>query len=91
MSDYDDRESGKMGAFLLGFLVGVLVCLGGGATFYAAASRQSTMQAREAMMMADMARAEAEAARLEAEKNRERAVKAVEEFAKAKEKEKPKE
>ena len=85
MSDNDDRDSGKMGAFLLGFLVGVLVCLGGGGTFFVFASRRSAMEAREAMMMAEMARAEAEVARAQAEAERDRARKAAEAEKKAKE------
>ena len=84
MSDNDDRDSGKIGAFLLGFLVGVLVCLGGGGTFFVFASRQSALAAREAMMIAEMARAEAEQARTQAEADRKRALDAAEAEKKAK-------
>jgi hypothetical protein len=72
MSDGDDRDGGKMGAFLLGFLVGVLVCLGGGGAFVFVQGRQMHMRElaamEEAMAARDEARAAQERARAEAER-----------------------
>lgn len=87
MSDNDDRDSGKIGSFLLGFLCGVLVCLGAGGTFFAVYWQRGAMQAERAMMVAEQARAEAEMARQMAERERERALQAVEAEKKAKAKE----
>jgi hypothetical protein len=77
MSEHEG-DSGKTGAFLLGFLVGVLVCLGAGGSFFAVQARQRMTATRAAMMEAEMARAEAEEARRRAEKALEAAKKAVE-------------
>jgi F0F1-type ATP synthase epsilon subunit len=91
MSENEDRDSGKIGAFLLGFLTGVLVCLGAGVAFFGVVGRRAEMAAREAMMVAEMERARAEEAlrraEVEAKMAREREQKAVEEA----KKEKPKE
>ena len=59
-------ESRSVGAFLLGFLTGVLVCVGIGCGFYFVVGRKATMQA-------EMARMEAEVARMEAVEQRARA------------------
>lgn len=63
MSDNDDRDSGKTGAFLMGFLFGVLVSLGAGGTFYVVQGRQNAMMQMEAMMERDRAMAAEMAAR----------------------------
>ena len=94
MSEHEG-DSGKTGAFLLGFLVGVLVCLGAGGSFFAVQARQRMTATRAAMMEAERAAHEAmaardarEAAMQAAEKaraERERADKALKEL-KAKEK-----
>lgn len=52
MSDDDDRDSGKTGAFLLGFFFGVLVSLGAGGAFYVVQTRQSEMSLVEEQMVA---------------------------------------
>jgi hypothetical protein len=68
MGEREGGESRSIGAFLLGFLLGVLVTLGGSATFFMVTQQRGTMMAREAMMQAEVARAEAEEARMRAEK-----------------------
>ena len=75
-----------VGAFLLGFLVGVLVCIGGGSVFFVMQARQATMARMEAMRAAEEAAAArdmAEHARMEAVKERERANRALKEAKKA--------
>lgn len=57
MSDSDSRDDGKVGAFLLGFLFGVIVCLGAGGILFVvqgerlgaaeAAARDMAIQAEE--------------------------------------------
>ena len=74
-----DGDGGKMGAFLLGFLLGVLVCLGGGGTFYMVQMRGQMareMMERDRAMMAEM---EAREAMAEAERQRDIAEKALRE------------
>ena len=86
MSDDGERDSGKMGAFLLGFLVGVLVCLGGGGTFAVIQARQMQMRelaAREEAMAASYA---AKLAEKQAQEQREEAEKALREAKEKKEK-----
>jgi hypothetical protein len=80
MSENERGESGSIGAFLLGFLTGVLVCVGIGGGFFLVVGRQATMReqmrAEEARMMAEdaaQARAEAEMQRREADAARLRA------------------
>ena len=63
MSEHEG-ESKSVGAFLLGFLTGVLVCIGVGGGFFVVVERQSAM--RERMRAAEEAMMEAEAARMEA-------------------------
>ncbi len=69
MSDGEDRDSGKVGAFLLGFLVGVLVCLGAGGTLAFVQGqrieRQQAAAMHEAMAARDAAREAEERARAE--------------------------
>ncbi|MFO0879062.1 MAG: hypothetical protein U0840_17095 [Gemmataceae bacterium] len=63
----DDRDGGKMGAFLLGFVLGVLLCLGGGTVFFMRESARAAMglrQLEEARMEAEVARRAAEDAML---------------------------
>jgi hypothetical protein len=70
MSDNDSRDDGKVGAFLLGFLFGVIVCLGaGGALFLVQADRQTAVEAA-ARDAAEQAMQEAMAAEEEAKKQR---------------------
>jgi hypothetical protein len=92
MFEHDGGDGGKMGAFLLGFLLGVLVCLGAGSAFFVAQARQLRLGEERARDAEAMARMEAE--RAEAERAaQQRAEKALREL-KAKEKagkEKPKE
>ncbi|MFO0842006.1 MAG: hypothetical protein U0797_06340 [Gemmataceae bacterium] len=58
MSDDDRQDDGKVGAFLLGFLFGVFVCLaGGGVLFLAQSSRQMAAEAA-ARDMAEEAKAQ---------------------------------
>jgi hypothetical protein len=77
MSENEGGESRSVGAFLLGFLTGVLVCLGAGGAFFVVAGRQATMRMQEAMMRAEEARADAEMQRKVAEEERARALKAM--------------
>jgi hypothetical protein len=63
-------ESRSVGAFLLGFLTGVLVCLGIGGGFFVVVGRQSAMHAEMAARDAQMARMEAEEQRARAEAER---------------------
>ena len=92
MSEDESSDGGKTGAFLLGFLLGVLVCLGAGSTFFVAQARQMWLRGERARDAEAMARMEAE--RAEAERAaQQRAEQALREL-KAKEKagkEKPKE
>jgi hypothetical protein len=60
-------ESRNVGAFLLGFLTGVLVCIGVGGGFFFVGGRRLAMQVNVARMEAEMARADAEAQRARAE------------------------
>ncbi|MFO0842005.1 MAG: hypothetical protein U0797_06335 [Gemmataceae bacterium] len=87
MSDSDSRDDGKVGAFLLGFIVGVLVCLTGGGVFFMVQQRRLAEHARMAQMEAEAARAMAEEARARAEAERRRALDAVEAEKKARAKE----
>jgi uncharacterized protein HemX len=99
MSEDGDRDSGKAGAFLLGFLVGVLVCLGAGGTFAFVQVRrveEERMRAVHAEMMAREAaeearqRERAEWKRLEkAAREAEKEMKRAEKEMKRAEKEKP--
>lgn len=77
MSEHEGGESKSVGAFLLGFLTGVLVCLGVGGGFFLFAERHSSLRehrrAEEAMMAAEEARLEAMMMRDQAEKERLRA------------------
>lgn len=79
MSDNDDRDSGKTGAFLLGFLTGVLVCLAAGGTFALVQGRRASMEAMRAREEAEYARAIAAEAEAHAKVERERAEKALQE------------
>jgi hypothetical protein len=88
VSDNDSRDDGKVGAFLLGFIVGVLVCLTGGGVFFMVQQRRAMEMARVEMMRAEEARAVAEEARARAEAERRRAIDAVEAEKKAKAKDK---
>ena len=60
MSENEGGESKSVGAFLLGFLTGVLVCLGAGGALLLVVGQRSTMAAREAMMARDEAEARAQ-------------------------------
>jgi hypothetical protein len=73
MSENEGGESRTVGAFLLGFLTGVLVCVGIGGGFFLVVGQRSAMQARDAMMMAEEARRDAMEQRLRAERERKRA------------------
>jgi hypothetical protein len=66
-------ESRSVGAFLLGFLTGVLVCIGVGGGFFLVVGRQSAMRAERAAMEAEMARHEAVEQRARAEAVRQKA------------------
>jgi hypothetical protein len=86
MAENEGGESKSVGAFLLGFLTGVLVCLGAGGAFFVVQSRISMERARRAEMEAreaeDRAMMERERAVIEAR----RAEKALEDAKKLKEK-----
>jgi hypothetical protein len=97
MSENEGGESKGMAMFLLGFLTGVLVCLGGGGVFFVVQGRQAAMHAREAEMMAreaeEMARMErdrARAAEIQARAEKDRTEKLLQDAQKAREKEKDK-
>ena len=79
MSEGGDRESGKVGAFLLGFLVGVLVCLGVGGTLFLVRARD--MHVREMIALDEVLAARDAAALAEqaAREQREQAEKALRE------------
>jgi hypothetical protein len=72
MSDNEGGESKSIGAFLLGFLTGVLVCVGAGGALFMVSGRQAMMAREAAEMDAMVAREEAmraaEHARLEKER-----------------------
>jgi hypothetical protein len=70
-------ESRGVGAFLLGFLTGVLVCIGVGGGFFLVVGRQATVQAEMARHDAEMALREAEEQRERAEVERHRTEEAV--------------
>ena len=70
MSENESGESRSVGAFLLGFLTGVLVCVGIGFGVFLVVGQRQAMLAREAMMDAEMARREAEEQRARAETER---------------------
>jgi uncharacterized protein HemX len=59
MSEHEGGESRTTGAFLLGFLLGVLVSLGAAGSLWFVMSRQALAQAREAEMRARQAQEEA--------------------------------
>src|SRR4051812_22889253 len=69
-----EGESRSVGAFLLGFLTGVLVCIGAGGALFLVQGRQSMERARRMEMMAreteERARAEADRAAVEARRAR---------------------
>jgi hypothetical protein len=95
MSDDEGGESKSMGAFLLGFLTGVLVCLGVGGAFFVVQSRlnlermrMEEMRAREAMEVAEMERDRARVSAEQARLAKEKAEKVLREVEAAKEKEK---
>ncbi len=96
MSENEGGESKTLGAFLLGFLTGVLVCLGiGGALFFVTQrnvlmERQRAAEAAEIHARSEREKAEKTLAEMEAqaERRREKAEKALRETTKAKEKEK---
>jgi hypothetical protein len=97
MSENEGGESKSLGMFLLGFLTGVLVCLGAGGTFALVQGQRMAMQARDAEMMAreaaEMARMEherARAAEVQARAEKDRAEKLLHETRKGAEKEKDK-
>jgi hypothetical protein len=77
MSEHEGGESRSMGAFLLGFLTGVLVCAGTGGAWFLVVRQQSAMEMHEALLMAEHARAEAEDARHRADAERKRAEEAA--------------
>jgi hypothetical protein len=66
----DDREGKWIWPFVLGFLLGVVVCLGTGGAFVITQQRHLQMEAVRTRMEAEMARAEAERQRAEAEAER---------------------
>jgi hypothetical protein len=92
MSEDESGDGGKTGAFLLGFLLGVPVCLGASSAFFVAQARQVRLgeeRARDAEAVARMEAQRAEAERA-AQQKAEKALRGL----KAKEKagkEKPKE
>jgi uncharacterized protein HemX len=101
MSENEGGESKWLGAFLLGFLTGVLVCIGVGGGFFFVVQRRSMMEAEVSAMraaeaeamareQAERARAMEQMARIEAEKAKE-ALRAAEKKAKEKDKDKEKE
>jgi hypothetical protein len=63
----DDRGSNWVGPFVLGFLLGVLLCLGGGGAVLMSWQRSLAMEARDARMVEEMARRDAEMQRARAE------------------------
>jgi hypothetical protein len=90
MSENEGGEGKSMGMFLLGFLTGVLVCLGAGGTFavvqgqrMARQARAAEMMAREAMDKAMVERERAQAAEMQARAERDRAEKLLKDADKA--------
>ncbi len=77
MAENEGGDSRFLSGFLLGFLAGVLICLGIGGSFIVIRAQRSAAATREALMEADMARAEAEEAHRRAEMVRARAEKAL--------------
>lgn len=70
MSEHERGESRWLGPFLLGVLVGVLLTLGGSATFFTVVQGRGAMRAAVAAEEAERARAEADMAREMAERAR---------------------
>jgi hypothetical protein len=86
MSEIEGSESRSIGAFFLGFLTGVLVCLGAGGALFMVQSRRTVemmrleeMRAREAAEVAAMERDRAMVAEREARQATEKAEKALRE------------
>jgi hypothetical protein len=69
----DDRGSNWVGPFVLGFLLGVLLCVGGGGAVLMSWQRQRAMMEREAMYEAERAREAAVRAEMELREAQERA------------------
>jgi hypothetical protein len=89
MSDNEGGESKSLGAFLLGFLTGVLVCLGIGGALFFVTQRNVLMERQRAAEMEEVARMEAESARdaeMHARMEAEKAEKALREATKEKDK-----
>lgn len=70
MGEREGGESRSIGAFLVGFLLGVLLTLGGAGTFWVMTQRAGVMRAEMALREAEAARAEAERARAMVEQAR---------------------
>ena len=68
MSENESGESKTLGAFLLGFLTGVLVCLGIGGGLFFVVQRNVMIERRRAVEMELVARESEMRSRLEAEK-----------------------
>ena len=67
MSEHEGGESRTAVAFFLGFLLGVLVSLGGAGTYFLVYLRHARAEAEAARLAAEAARAEAELERMRAE------------------------
>jgi uncharacterized protein HemX len=68
VSDNDSRDDGKVGAFLLGFLLGVVVCLGAGGALFLVQNERLGVAEAAARDVAEQAAQEAQAQRDIAEK-----------------------
>jgi hypothetical protein len=88
MSENEGGESRFMTGFLLGFLAGVLICLGVGGSIAFVWGRQQAMTMRAAEERARMAEMEARMEADMARRNLHRAQRAVEAAARAKEQQK---
>jgi uncharacterized protein HemX len=68
VSDNDSRDDGKVGAFLLGFFLAVIVCLGAGGVLFVIRAERFTALEMEARDRAEQAAQEAQVQRDLAEK-----------------------
>ena len=90
MAENEGGDSKFLVGFLLGFLAGVLICLGAGGAFFMVVVQREAVVTRDIMREAEMARQEAQAAHDHAREQEMKAKKALEQAEEALRKEKEK-